>query len=80
MGPPDEAEARIHELEEDVPDHDEGDREFLRPEPGQVVLSNPKPPLRLGYFSVFCIICNRMIGEHLSLNITAMVVSWSILL
>ena len=43
--------------------HDPEDLAFLHPEPGNILLNNPKPPQRLEVFSVVCIICNRMIGK-----------------
>lgn len=43
--------------------HDEADRVFLDPQPGDIHLNNPRPDQRLRQFSVICIICNRMIGK-----------------
>lgn len=50
---------------EDLTGHDPEDLAFLHSEAGNIVLNNPKPPQRLGWFSVVCIICNRMIGQSL---------------
>lgn len=49
---------------EDLVGHDAEDLAFLQPEPGEIAVNNPKPLQRLGWFSVICIICNRMIGKH----------------
>ena len=46
--------------------HDPEDIAFLHPEPGNIILNNPKPQQRLGWFSVICVICNRMIGRSSS--------------
>ncbi|MCJ1460573.1 hypothetical protein MMC28_010955 [Mycoblastus sanguinarius] len=66
MGPHEDIDANVHELDngtqEDLIGHDPEDLAFLHPEPGNIVLNNPKPPQRLEWFSVVCIICNRMIG------------------
>ena len=68
MGPHEDIDANVHELDngtqEDLIGHDPEDLAFLHPEPGNIVLNNPKPPQRLEWFSVVCIICNRMIGEY----------------
>ena len=70
MGPHEAVDANVRELsdsgQEDLIGHDPQDLAFLHPEPGDIILNNPKPPTRLEGFSVICIICNRMIGELLS--------------
>ena len=54
-----------HDIGEWGPDLDQEDLDMLqqaREDPHAIVEERPRGPQRLGYFSVLCLIFNRMIG------------------